>query len=58
MMSSIIGTYCRKRNLDAGMFAGMVAKSRNKSKGISKLKDIVLTPLGLRRKRPANGIVE
>lgn len=58
MMSSIIGTYCRKRNLDAGMFAGMVAKSRNKSKGISKLKDIVLTPLGLRKKRPANGIVE
>ena len=54
----IIELYCRARDLDTAKFSAMVASSRNKSKTVSKIKDIVLTPLGLRKKRPKNGIVE
>jgi serine/threonine protein kinase len=58
LKDKIIELYCRARDLDTAKFSAMVASSRNKSKTVSKIKDIVLTPLGLRKKRPKNGIVE
>ncbi|MBP5693712.1 MAG: hypothetical protein J6W86_08425 [Bacteroidales bacterium] len=58
MKDQIIELYCKARDLDKKKFSAMVAARRNKSKTVSKIKDIVLTPLGLRKKRPENGIVE
>lgn len=52
MMSLVISLYCQARNLDVEKFSRMIGKSRSKSKGVSKIKDILLTPLGLRKKRP------
>ncbi|MBR5074514.1 MAG: hypothetical protein IKX26_04705 [Bacteroidales bacterium] len=51
MMKAILERYCKARNLDPEDFTRKVAVNTNRSKGISKIKDIVLTPLGLRRKR-------
>ena len=58
MKSRIIELYCKARDLDVESFTKKVDKSRGKSKTISRIKDIVLTPLGLRKKRPADGILK
>ena len=51
MMKAILERYCKARNLDPEAFTKKVAVNTNRSKGISKIKDIFLTPLGLRHKR-------
>ena len=51
MMKAILERYCKARGLDLDSFTKKVALNTNRSKGISKIKDIVLTPLGLRKKR-------
>ena len=51
MMKAILERYCKARNIDLESFTKKVALNTNRSKGISKIKDIVLTPLGLRKKR-------
>ena len=58
MMDVIVDRYCMLRNLDKNIFLKKLARSRGRAKGVTKIKDIVLTPLGLRKKRPADGILK
>lgn len=51
MMQAIIERYCACRLLKFKEFSDKVKLNTSKAKGITKIKDIVLIPLGLRKKR-------
>lgn len=52
-LSEILKRYCEIRKIDLEDFAKKVQYNISKAKGRSKLKDIVLTPLGLRKHKRA-----
>lgn len=51
MMIGIVERYCRQRALDVEDFSRKVAHSLNKSKGVSKVKNKVLTALGIKKEK-------
>ncbi|MBP5391641.1 MAG: hypothetical protein J6Y40_06160 [Bacteroidales bacterium] len=51
MMQAIISKYCGFRGLDFKSFSEKVKKNSNRAKGVTKIKDFILIPLGLRKKR-------
>ena len=51
MMQAIISRYCGFRGLDFKSFSEKVKKNSNRAKGVTKIKDFILIPLGLRKKR-------
>ncbi len=53
VLDQILERYCKNRNIDRDGFAKKVQYNIGKAKGRSKLKDIILTPLGLRKHKRA-----
>lgn len=51
MMKALIAKYCSIRGLNLKSFSEKVRLNANRYKGITKIKDILLIPLGLRKKR-------